>query len=216
MQSLIIFGGFAALIAAFTVISAKVEKRRREALRATAAQLGLEFAETDQTGLQSGFSGFSLFRHGSSRRIRNIVYGRVEGVEVILFDYSYTTGSGKNRHTSHQTVGFFQSDTLGLPEFVARPEGMFDKIGQVFGYQDIDLPMHPEFSRKFILRGANEAAIRRAFTPGVARFFEENAGLSIEAKTDRFILYRSGTPLKPEQWAEWMRTGLNVVRVLGG
>jgi len=117
-----------------------------------------------------GFFATRALRQGASRS-KNIAYGRLDDVEVMLFDYAYTTGSGKNRSTHHQTVAFFQSDALDLPEFVARPEGLFDKIGQVFGYQDIDLPMHPEFSRRFILRGADEGRIRDAFTPEVARYF---------------------------------------------
>jgi hypothetical protein len=132
----------------------------------------------------------------------------------MLFDYSYTSGTGKDRRTSEQTVGFFQSDALDLPEFVARPEDLFDKIGQVFGYQDIDLPMHPEFSRRYILRGADEHRIRDFFTPEVARFFEANPGLSVEAKFDRFILYRPGRRLPPEQWRDWLDKARETFEVL--
>jgi hypothetical protein len=93
---------------------------------------------------------------------------------------------------------------------------MFDRIGQVFGYQDIDLPMHPEFSSRFILRGVDEPAIRDAFTPAVARFFEANPGISVEAKLDRFIVYRPGKRLKPDQWKGWLDTGLAACDVLRG
>jgi hypothetical protein len=216
MGGLAVFLGFVALVVGFGFINHKLEKRRRETLRATAAQLGLDFAETDQTGLQSGFTGFKLFAHGSGRTIRNIVYGRVDGdVEAMLFDYAYTSGSGKNKRTYSQTVAFFQSDRLLIPEFIARPEGLFDKIGQVFGYQDIDMPMHPEFSRRFILRGTDESAIRDFFRPDVVRFFENNTGLSVEAKFDRFIVYRPAKRLKPEEWGAWLAKGREAVKVFG-
>ena len=214
MGGFAVFLGFVGLVAVVGVIGHQLEKRRREALRATAAQLGLDFIETDETSLQSGFAGFNLFARGRSPKIRNIIYGRVDGhVEVMVFDYAYTTGSGKNRKTYGQTVGFFQSDHLLMPEFVARPEGLFDKIGQVFGYHDIDLPLHPEFSRRFILRGTDEGAIRDFFSPHVVRFFEDNTGLSIEAKADRFILYRPARRLKPEEWPQWLGKGRDAVEV---
>lgn len=215
MAGFFVFLGFVGVVSVFAVIGHKLEKRRRETLRVTAAQLGLEFAETDDTGLQSGFIGFNLFSHGRGKTIKNIAYGRVDGdVEVMIFDYSYTSGTGKNKHTYSQTVGFFQSDRLLMPEFVARPEGVFDKIGQVFGYQDIDLPMHLEFSRRFILRGADEGAIRDFFRPHVVQFFESNTGMSVEAKLDRFILYRPNKRLKPEEWREWLDKGRQAAGVL--
>ena len=214
MGGFAVFLGFVALVVGFGLVNHRLEKRRRDTLRAAAAQLGLDFAENDETGLQSGFTGFKLFSHGRGRTIRNIVYGRVDGhVEVMLFDYAYTSGSGKNKRTYSQTVGFFQSDRLSLPEFIARPEGLFDKVGQVFGYQDIDLLMHPEFSRRFILRGTDEAAIRDFFRPDVARFFEDNTGLSVEAKFDRFIVYRPAKRLDPQRWGEWLAKGREAVGV---
>jgi hypothetical protein len=216
MVGFIVFSGVVAVFAVLIFVAHRLDKKRTEALQRVAAGMGLEFVQTDESGLQAGFIGFNLFGYGRARQIKNIAYGRVDDVEVMLFDYQYTTGSGKNKHTRYQTVGFFQSDALVLPEFVARPEGLFDKIGQVFGYQDIDLPMHPEFSRRYILRGTDESAIRHFFTADVVRYFEANPGLSVEAKSDRFILYRPGKRLKPEQWRDWMAKGLDVVRVLRG
>jgi hypothetical protein len=214
MATVVIIGVFIVIAVGVGILGHKLERRRTEALGAVAASLGLDFTPVDETGLESGFVGFNLFSHGRSRTIKNVAYGRVDEAEVMVFDYTYTTGSGKNRRTHHQTVAFLQSDALDLPEFVARPEGLFDKIGQVFGYQDIDLPLHPEFSRRYILRGADEGRIRDAFTADVARHFEANPGMSIEAKADRFILYRPGRRLKPEHWAGWLAKGRETLAML--
>ena len=157
MAAILVIGGVFAFLAVVWSVGVKLEKKRRERLRAAPRRWGSASPTSTTRACSRGFTGFNLFQHGRSRRIRNIAYGRVDDVEVMLFDYSYVTGSGKNRRTHDQTVGFFQSDALLLPEFVARPEGLFDKIGQVFGYQDIDLPMHPEFSRRYILRGTDES-----------------------------------------------------------
>jgi hypothetical protein len=210
----LIFLGFVAVAVPIAVLAHRADKQRTEALRTLATSLGLQFAPTDDNGVQAGFGGFNLFQNGRHRTVRNIAYGPLDDAEVMLFDYAYTTGGGKHRTTHHQTVAFFQSDALDLPEFVARPEGLFDKIGQVFGYQDIDLPLHPDFSRRYILRGADEGRVRDFFRPDVARFFEANPGLSVEAKSDRFILYRPGRRLSPEQWREWLAKGRETFDVL--
>jgi hypothetical protein len=214
MAGPLLFCAFVGLVVVAIVYNNIYEKKQTETLRAIAAQLGLDFAAIDATGLQAGFAGFNLFEHGRSKTIRNIAYGRIDDAEVMMFEYSYTTGSGKNRHTRTQTVGFFQSDRLAMPEFVARPEGLFDKIGQVFGYQDIDLPSHPEFSKRYILRGVDEGAIRSFFDSGVARHFENNRTISIETKLDRFIIYQPARRLKPEQWRDGLSKGRETLAVL--
>lgn len=208
-----IFVGVATLMVLDAVVARRRTKQRSEALRALASGMGLDFADADETGLRAGFDCFKLFSYGRERTIENIAYGRLGEAEVMLFDYSYTVG-GKDPITHYQTVTFFQSDALGLPDFVTRPEGLFDKVGQVFGYHDIDLPLHPEFSRRYILRGADEGRIRDFFTADLARFFEANPGLSVEAKFDRFILYRAGRHLRPIQWREWLAKGREAFNVL--
>jgi len=42
---------------------------------------------------------------------------------------------------------------LKLPFFELKPENTFHKIGQVFGYQDIDFEAFPNFSKGYLLRG---------------------------------------------------------------
>jgi hypothetical protein len=59
----------------------------------------------------------------------------------------------------------FQSSLLSLPEFELRSENMFHKIGKAFGCQDINFESHPEFSKRYLLRGADEEAVRTFFTP---------------------------------------------------
>src|SRR5262245_58843121 len=105
MVPLLIFLGFLTVVIVIAIISGRIDSKRTETIRTvTAPQLGLDFVHTDETGIQSGFAGFNLFSQGRSPLIRNIAYGRIDDVEVMLFDYRYTTGSGKHKHTHHQTV----------------------------------------------------------------------------------------------------------------
>jgi hypothetical protein len=214
MAGLIFFGCAIVVILTLALIGNSLERKRTAALHGVASQLRLQFVPMDDSNLHAGFARFQLFTRGRSPRIKNIAYGRLNDIEVMLFDYQYTTGSGKHKHTSQQTVCFFQSDALTLPEFIVRPEGMFDKIGQVFGSQDIDLPMHPEFSGKFILRGQDESQIRHFFTPDLVRFFEANSGISMETQLDRFILFKPRTKLKPEEWSAWTQKGMQACQIM--
>jgi hypothetical protein len=158
----------------------RAEQKRREALRQMAEQLGLDFEpEADQL-LTAELARLHLFRQGHSRRAANLMRGRVGKEEVLLFDYRYVIGSGKNRRTRHQSVAAFSTGPRALPDFELRPENVFHKIGAAFGYQDIDVPDYPSFSSHYLVRGKDEPAVRQLFDGTVIETVESARGSCIE------------------------------------
>ena len=113
-----------------------------------------------------------LFSQGRSKRISNLIHGDTDEVALGIFDYRYTTGSGKNSHTYRQTVVCFRSPTSNLPQFALKPQSFLHAVGKLFGYQDIDFQSHPKFSKAFILRGTSETAVRKLFTADLLSFLE--------------------------------------------
>jgi hypothetical protein len=92
-----------------------------------------------------------------------------------------------------------EGSKLNFPKFELEPENTFHKIGQVFGYQDIDFESFPIFSKKYLLRGNDEAKIRELFTPEVIKFFERNQNIHIEAQGNTLIFYRPSKRCKPDE-----------------
>src|SRR5262249_27072956 len=152
--------------------------------------LGFDFAPKDDRGLLDSHKSFHLFSQGHAKKISNILRGASGDLAVMIFDYTYTTGSGKSSSTWRQTAIGFRVTAPTLPAFSLRPESFFDRLGKLFGYQDINFEEHPIFSRSYLLRGPDEAAIRDAFTEDVLTYFEENRGLSTEANGDHLLYYR--------------------------
>jgi len=130
-----------------------------------------------------------------SPTIHNLMYGNLDDISVTLFDYAYSAGRGPSYE---QTVALFCSESINLPNFDLRPEGVFHKIGNAIGYQDIDFESHPRFSSSYLLRGEDENAIRRIFTDDVLTFFSNSTGLSVEARGNKLIYYRHGERAKPD------------------
>ena len=174
------------------------EKKRREQLAELADELGLVFQPEGNTQLHTQVSSFALMGQGRERKMANLIHGETDEVRIALFDYQFTTGSGKQKTTHKQTVASLQSTSLECPHFTMRPEGMFDKIGGAFGMQDIDFESHPEFSNMFVLKG-DETQIRKFFTPEVLSFFETQKGISVEARPGALIFYRTRSRVKPAQ-----------------
>ena len=142
--------------------------------------------------------------------------GEVDGVTVSAFDYSYVTGGGRSRQTHRQTVATMSLPALALPGFELRPENIFHKIGSALGFQDIDFPEAPVFSKAFLLRGAEEAAIRSAFRSGVLSFFERHQGTSAEGRGRNLVYYRASRTLKPAEVRAFLNDGRELARLFVG
>jgi carbonic anhydrase len=214
MELALVIIGILAIVGLIIFVAHKFEKARRRQLQAVADQLGLQFHPNGDTAIQNAIGQLRLFNQGHGRQTRNMLSGRTEDVDVAIFGYRYKTGGGKHQHTHQQTVISFQSSHLSLPEFELRPEHMFHKIGQAFGYKDIDVDSHPEFSKRYVLRSQNEGAIRDLFTPEILEFFESQKGVSIEAANDRLIYYRAGKRIKPENVRSLMEEGFRLYVLL--
>ena len=214
MTPFVIVAVVLALIGIAIFLARHFDKKRTEALKAVADALGFAFSAKGNEGLLGSLREMRLFSQGHGRKIKNAMSGFANGVGVTIFDYRYTVGSGKNSHTYAQTVALFESDGLQAPAFALRPENLFHKIGSAFGYQDIDFRDHPSFSKKYLLRGTDEASIRRMFTDELLDHYERRDGLSAEGAGDRFVHYRSSKKVAPEKIRSFFEEAYSVFAML--
>ena len=206
----LILGGVVLLIAVIAYVSYLAEKKRTEALKRVAEELGFDFFPKDQ-GLLGELASFPLFSQGHSKRLTNLMRGEAGGLAVEIFDYRYTTGGGKSSTTWKQTVICFRLDGPGLPAFSLRPENILDRIGAWFGSQHITFEDYPGFSKSYLLRGPDEKAIRELFTEQVLAFYEGRTGLSTEGGGDRLLFYRHNKRVGPEQVRAFLEEGFQVL-----
>lgn len=142
-----IFAAVAVLLAAWALYSWRRDQQRQERVRAWAFARGWRTWPGGEGGPLHEHPGLSLLDRGHSRRCGCVVQGTLDGQPLVLFDYRYVTGHGKNRTTHWYGVAI-----LDLPYPVrplrVRPEHAFDKLGEFFGADDIDFES-AEFSRRF-------------------------------------------------------------------
>lgn len=191
----------AASLAVLTGIGAyllHLERKRTQALHTAAERMGWSFAAEADLGVVPGMERLELFTRGRGQKIRNLSRGGRGDRQVTLFDYEYVTGSGRSRRAWRQTVVHVHSPRLRLPRFALRPEHVVHKIGGLFGYRDIDLPSDPEFSRRYLLRGQDEPAIRAVFGPGVLDFYDRNPRCCTEADGSGLFFWRTSRRVAPE------------------
>lgn len=198
------------LVGAVIYISYRAEKKRTVEFAAAAADLGFEFFPLGDKELEGRCAGLHLFSQGHSKKLRNVLRGRTNDLDVALFDYTFTTGHGKHAHTHRTTGACFQAD-LRLPAFSLRPEGFWQKVGSLLGYKDINFDSHPQFSKAYQLKGPDEEVIREAFDEAVLDFFQAKPGLSVEAAGDVLVFYRQDKRVPPAEMKAFMAEAFQVL-----
>jgi MFS superfamily sulfate permease-like transporter len=107
--------------------------------------------------------------------------------EFLLFDLSYSEGAFIAKEDLRST--FLQIKTPNkMPIFALDKENFMTNILQFSGLHDIDFKKHPDFSRRFYLRGEDIKAIRSFFTDELIYFFESHPTYYLESNGDSLLI----------------------------
>lgn len=201
-------GSAVALILILLLARGWFERRRSEALTAAAMQVGLSFQVEGEVLPAEEMARFHLFTAGHHHRVRNVMRGSSGGRDIVVFDYRYVTGSGKNQSRHEQTVAAFHLKQAALPGFDLRHENILFKIAALFGYRDINIADHPEFSRRYLLRGADEDAVRSLFSGPLVDFFlslPREKHWCVEGQGEWLLVYRDRQKADPARLADFLQ-----------
>jgi len=210
----LLFGSIVALFVVFVVVSSRRNRARTEALGGVAQSAGLAFTPKADVAAVRAIADVPLFDRGHSKRVVNLMSGRLDGQQVAVFDYSYTVGAGKARNTTEQTVVLLPSAKASLPDLQMAPENFLTRIGEAIGFKDIDLESNPEFSRRYVVRGADEDAIREALSPRAAPYFAGHEGWSVEVRSGSVAIYRANRVARAEDLRAFVAEACEAARNL--
>ena len=177
------------------ILTAITEQKRRQALLLVAQKLGLMYSPEKDRYIDDRYCYLHCMNVGSDRYASNVMKGAYQGHDVIVFDYHYETGSGKER-TTHLYSFFILETEQYFSELLITKEGIFSKITQALGFDDIDFESH-EFSRKFCVKSKDKKFAYDFCNGQMIEYLLANSDLNIEV--DRKVIAISFTGnLKPE------------------
>lgn len=166
------------------------DHQRRKAMRDLAAAHGWRFHAGRDTSLGRRFPGFDRLSQGRNRYARHVISGTRNGRALWIFDYHYTTGSGKSRK-QHAFTAIALETELRLDPLRIRRENFFDAVTAAFGFDDIDFES-AAFSRKFHVTSPNREWAYTVVHPATMEFLLDAPSFPVELHTRHAYTYGRG------------------------
>ena len=186
--------------------------KRRRAFEGFAGETGWRFDAEQRDPRVLDMRPFPLFEKGTQKWAKHVVRGDRNDVTVAVFDYRYDESMGDSEYTE-QTVVHVRSKRLSLPAFVLSPENVLHRIGNMFGYEDIDFDDTPDFSKHYLLRAKeNEPRVREAFPLPVRVFFERRKPITMEADGDQLLIYHHDKLIEADRLGDYVEEATAIAR----
>jgi hypothetical protein len=195
----VVFLLFAGLVVVVIVVSYIYNKKKQEELAAWGAQQGLQFSARDQFDIPKRFGEFGLMQQGHSHSASDVLWKEGDGREVLIFEYSYKTGSGKDEST-HTCCACSWQLPVALGGLVIRPEGFFDHVAAWFGHDRIEFES-TEFNKRYHVAGSDKRQVYDVITPQMMEFIMERDLKNLEVRGRTALGYlESSLNLERGQW----------------
>ena len=146
---------------------------------------------------------FPLFKQGHSRRVDYLIDGKIQGKQILLFDYSYKTGSGKSETTHLLSALMIETPIFGCG-LTVRPENFFDRLAAFIGFDDINFE-YEEFNRAFQVRCNDKKFAYDVFHNEMMEYLMQHRNLAMEWCDFRILFYLSSGQRFSRADAEQMR-----------
>ncbi len=198
------------LLVALPFIKKRTTRNRERELRSKAEILGFDFVAQRLPKLDYPFDEINLLQRGDRRQIRNVYRRKTDDINILLFDFYSVEGYGRSAISSATTVIAFCAPGMQFPHCTLQPESPLHKLGSLFGRMDIDFDSHPKFSRLYLLRGDDEAAIRALFGARELAFFEKHWDVYMETNGSTLLCYSADQPITMELLKDFFQLSMKV------
>ena len=214
------FVGFMVVVVGILgVLAMRRDRRRLQGLPATARALGLTYEALSPATLERLRPRLGVLRFpGQGPQVVNRIAGAVDGVTVEVFDFGIRIPFRGRQRLQEQTVAVVTVPGKPLPAFnvdayvpvlqsrLPVPSGTMRKV---------ELTGHPGFARGYVLKAADEAAVRGLFAAPVVACIEALVPpASLECDGSLLALYRVGVVAQPDDVEPLIRTALALTRLL--
>jgi hypothetical protein len=197
---IVIVAVMAAVISTIFYFRRAAAKARTAAIRALAHSHGWRFVAEKDGELPRAHLHLKTFDVGHSKSARNVVRFAMAGLTMEMFDYHYTTGSGKHAQHHSLSVCIAEVPHPFLYPLVVRPEHFGDKLAAAVGFNDIDFESD-EFSREFHVSSPDRKFAFALSDQRMMEWFLARRGTRVELWEAKLLVRVSEELLRPDELA---------------
>lgn len=196
---------------AIVSVAKKLTKRQQE-LAEYAATHNLEFEPTITSKIvKLSLAPFPLIR--KVRTIENLIVGSREEfnyfyADVLVEDPAMLTKIGKSF-----TILYISNLNKDLPDFTMEQEGLIDILG-LGNRKDINFASHPSFSKRYVLSGEDENAIRTLFNDELLTFLEAQDNIFIECVHNALLIYSNTSLVEAKNMDNFRKQKIELMRLI--
>jgi hypothetical protein len=184
------------VIIAIIIWGAYASAKRRKQLLAWAEAHVLSFSEARGNAMESTYPQFTCLHQGSNRYSYNHLTGKWKEHDFLGFDYHYETYSydskGRRQTNHHYFSTVILTSPIPLQPLFIRPEGIFDKVTEFFGADDIDFES-TEFSKKFFVKAPDKKWAFDVIQQRTMQFLLDSPRFNLQLGYKEIMAYHNST-----------------------
>lgn len=183
-------------LACFVILKAMARQNqvntnaRREALQKLNFRFTTKIDAEKSEQLDSVLSIQKLQSH-AKKSLASGVY-RDHPVQILNLESIIYTGNAVI--TVRQSVGMIPLNR-SVPEMTITPKNVLHGLGELLGSKSVSFPTHPDFSRKYTVKGPKPELIEDCMTPQVLEFFEARPGIFWAVSKNTLLYFNSAKEL---------------------
>ncbi len=150
----------------------------------------------------------------SSREIR-YCYNQLgdEKNKIGVFDVEFTEGEFIAKEVIKATVMHISLPT-NIPVFTLDKEGLLGLLYNLSGFDEIEIPNHPDFNRRFRLSGEDQPAISSLFSDELVLFLESNPYYHVESNSTALLILKKERLLSVKEIKRMIYFGKQLQKLL--
>jgi hypothetical protein len=180
IQMTTVLGILVAIAAYFALFWRRGKARKRGKARGQqVVAVGQGLGLSPITTIPSHFATKLFKKRDNPQFLQPALEGTINGRRLLVFDYSYSSGTDENPLTFFRTVVAYALPEQNLPSFGLQKRSLLKRGIQIEGNLD--------FAKRFCVSGEDPAAIRSLFSPSLVSFLT-----STELDKQKFMLEGAG------------------------
>lgn len=195
-------------------------------IEALAYGKGWEYQSENDWTLLKNLEEFDLMQESTEHEVGNIIEAHVDDKTstIKVFDYKYELNKldlkdmevKEERELHHQTIFYVTAhmDQINLPDMDIKPESLWDKVVQFFGWDDVDFQKNKRFSKMYSVTTDDKKRLKNIVSERFMDLLDDEKVWWIEGHDNEMIVFQKDKLVDPQKLDDFLNFGISLFEEL--